>query len=148
MSAAPPAAQELARLLLLHEAGGQSEPLALAEALERACGRLQPRMAGLIGRAGFVALFTRALRLAREAYPDLVAVAFDEQAEAGLHGAREYAAAREPAEVGDALGAILAQFIGLLITFIGEELSMRLIREIWPAPWHDAAAIAGAEAEG
>jgi hypothetical protein len=42
----------------------------------------------------------------------------------------------------------LAQFIWLLITFIGEELSMRLIREIWPAPGHDAAAIAGAEAEG
>jgi hypothetical protein len=144
MSAAPPAAQGLARQLLLQEAGGQSAPPALAEALERVCQRLHQRMVGLIGRAGFAALFTRALHLAREAHPALAGVAFDDQAEACLRGTHEFAEAREPSEVGDALVAILAHFIGLLITFIGEELSMRLIREIWPAPGHAAAAGAGA----
>ena len=148
MSAAPPTAGDLARQLLLQESGGHRESVALAEALERVCQRLHQRMVGLIGRAGFAALFTRALHLAREAHPALTGVAFDDQAEVCLRGTHEFAAARQPSEVSDAMGTILAQFVGLLITFIGEELSMRLIREIWPASGQDAAGAADAEAEG
>ena len=129
-----PATKELARRLLVHEAGGRQAPADLAEATERAFQRLRQRLARLIGLAGFNALLARALRLAQADFPALERVAFDEHAGTGLTGARQFAtaAAGDPAEAGAALVAVLAQFIGLLKTFIGEDLGVRLVREAWP----------------
>ena len=93
------------------------------------------------------ALGTRALRLAQGEYPDLSVVAFDEGAEGGLRGIGEFAATRAPDEVGDALAAILAHFIGLLTVFIGEELGLRLIRESAPESGGNPAGAAATEAE-
>lgn len=32
----------------------------------------------------------------------------------------------------DAVLAVIAQFLGLLVTFVGEPLTLRLVRDAWP----------------
>lgn len=147
MHEAAPETRDLAWRLLRQEAGGREEAAALAEASERVCGRLRQRLVGLIGGVGFAALFGRALRLARAEFPILAGVTIEEGADGCLQGVREFAAAHaaEPAVAGDALAAILAHFIGLLITFIGEALSLRLIGESWPESARGGAAGAATE---
>ncbi len=131
MSAVTAATREHARQLLLHEAGHE-EPAALAAALERTHAQLRRRLVGLIGRAGFAALFARALRLARGAHPGLAGVAGvapDAEPGATPVGLRAFAAAHAPDEAAAALTEILAEFVGLPVAFIGEELALRLVRE-------------------
>ena len=131
-----PAAQVLARRVLRHEAGGRAEPAALAEAAERAATRLRGRLASLIGQTGYTTLVARAVRLAQAEVPALECVTVDALAtgaEGSLHGVREFARASGDAGAAEAgLSAILAHAIGLLITFIGEDLALRLIRDAWP----------------
>ena len=131
-----PAAQVLARRVLRHEAGGRAEPAALAEAAERADARLRARLASLIGPTGYTALLTRAVHLAQAEVPALERVTVDALApgaEGGLHGVREFARASGDAGAAEAgLSAILAHVIGLLATFIGEDLALRQIRDAWP----------------
>ena len=131
-----PAARVLARRVLRHEASGRAEPAALAEAAERADARLRGRLASLIGPTGYTALVARAVYLAQAEVPALERVTVDALAtgaEGGLHGVREFARASGDAGAAEAgLSAILAHVIGLLVTFIGEDLALRLIREAWP----------------
>jgi hypothetical protein len=131
-----PAAQVLARRVLRHEAGGRAEPAALAEAAERADARLRERLASLIGQTGYTTLVARAVRLAQAEVPALERVSVDALAtgaEGALHGVREFARASGDTGAAEAgLSAILAHVIGLLITFIGEDLALRLIRDAWP----------------
>ena len=134
-----PAARVLARRVLRHEAGGRAEPAALAEAAERADARLRGRLASLIGPTGYTTLVARAMHLAQAEVPALERVTVDALApgaEGGLHGVREFAEfARASGDAGAAeagLSAILAHVIGLLVTFIGEDLALRLIRDAWP----------------
>ena len=146
MSGIAPETRDLARQILRQEAGGP-EPAALAAALTRLHSLLRRRLVALIGSAGFAALFARALHLARAEYPALDAVAFDTReafdtgGAADLHGIGAFATARPPDEVGEALAAILAQFIGLLTTFVGDDLGLRLIDEARSAPGQTAAGI-------
>jgi two-component system chemotaxis response regulator CheY len=129
MSAATPGTRELARRLL-HREVDTREPLALAGALERLFDRLRQRLVGLVGRAGFAALCTRALHLAQLAYPGLTAISYAAEATPCLRGTRDYAAAHAPDTVEIAMTDILARFIELLDTFIGEALTMRLLGEL------------------
>ena len=126
--------QDLARRLLSREAGGHREPAALAAAIERACAQLRDRLVPLIGRIGFTALFRRALRLAQDELPVLVGLTVDEGPESCIAGGRQFAAAHvaDPALVETALATILAHFLALLSTFIGEPLTLRVIGESWP----------------
>jgi len=144
---APPVARTLARRMLLHEAGGRAEPAALAEAAGRAEARLRGRLAGLIGLTGYTILVARAVRLARAEVPALEGVAVDTGetgSDGSLHGVPAFARASGDAAVAEAgLSAILAHVIGLLITFIGEDLALRLVREAWPELASDQAASEG-----
>jgi len=121
---------DLARRWLLAEAGGR-DPAALAGALDRFCGRLHRRLSPLVGRAGVAALCTRALHLAQAEFPTLTAISFEDGVEPTLRGMTNFAATHALTEVEAALSAILAHFIGLL-AFIGEDLTMRLLGELWP----------------
>jgi len=133
-----PAARELARRVLLHEAGGHPEPAALAEAAGRADARLRGRLADLVGITGYATLVARAVHLAQSEVPALERVTVDVReaagVEGGLRGVQEFALASDgdPAVVEAALTAILAHVVGLLVTFIGEGLAIRLIGEAWP----------------
>jgi len=140
-----PAAWVLARRVLLHEAGEHAEPAALAEAVNRAYARLRERLVDLIGAAGYATLVARAVRLAQAEVPDLERVTVDIAAEGGPRVGGEFARVSDgdPAVTAAGMTALLAHVIGLLITFIGEDLALRLVREAWPELAHDQVALGG-----
>ena len=130
MKQTAPAVKDLARQLLLLEANpGEHAEGAGGDAL-KVFEQLRLHLSRLVGVAGFQALLSRALALAKAETTWLDAVRV--QADGALEGFRE-AARRQPAEaVMEGSGMLLAQLLGLLITFIGEALTLRLAREIWP----------------
>ena len=134
MQTVSPAARTLAWQVLLHEAGGEREPAALAHAATRVDAVLRGRLSGLIGLTGYTILVARATRLAQAEVPALAPAMFDPRAEDGLQGAHAFALAHgdDPSVAADGLAAIMAHLIGLLVTFIGEDLALRLVHEAWP----------------
>ncbi len=54
------------------------------------------------------------------------------EADGSLDGFLEAASKQDPQEAIKGEAALLAQVLGLLITFIGGALTLRLVRDIWP----------------
>jgi hypothetical protein len=106
--------------------------------MERACEAMRNRLAPLVSVAGFNALLGRAVKLAAREFPFLAAIGAATAAPNGsLDGLWQAVEGCEPAEGADALVAILANFIWLLVIFIGENLVMRKVHEAWPqVPLH------------
>lgn len=81
------------------------------------------------GADGFAALLRRALALASAEVPALQSATVS--ADGRLEGLEQLVT--QPGSVaGAAAVAITAQMLGLLVTFIGEPLTLRLVRETWP----------------
>jgi hypothetical protein len=141
----PPASAALARQLLVAEAGETTSPEALAAAGERIYLQLRARLTVLLGATGFDALWARALHLAQPTFrsgDDTAADALP-SSPSGFHAAVR---GRTAAAVQHNLEAALASVITLLFTFIGEELGVRFIRQIWPDLPPEAAASRAEEA--
>jgi hypothetical protein len=121
---------QLARRLLTYEAaaGKNSEP---AESVAfRVCEKLRRPLCSLAGVAGFRSLLSRALALARAEAPSLSTVQVG--ADGSLKGLDELALKKDK-EMSKEGGAILiAQLLGLLLTFIGEGITLRLVQDVWP----------------
>ena len=83
----------------------------------------------LAGVAGFRSLMTRALALATVEVPGLEAVQV--RPDGSLEGF-EAAAHHLVDGDGEAGVVVVAQLLGLLVTFIGEPLTLRLVRDAWP----------------
>ena len=121
--------RDLARQLLALEAASPSATDAHAHEAVRVCEKVRISLTRFAGADGFTALLRRALALARADVPSLQTVKVT--ADGRLEGLEEFAA-----DVGDAATeaatAITAHLLGLLATFIGEPLMLRLVREAWP----------------
>jgi hypothetical protein len=91
------------------------------------CERLGNSLIPFAGAEGFAALVRRALALARAEAPALQHVRLD--ANHHLQGLEEVAGDDNGSEAAVALGAHLLM---LLVAFIGEPLTLRLVREGWP----------------
>lgn len=132
MNTAPPAIQNLAqRLIALEVARDPAHGPAngLVGAAVRTCNKLRVPLAKLAGVAGFRSLLSRALALATAEVPWLDAVRV--RGDGSLEGFD--AASQQGALQGDEAGAVVvAQLLGLLVTFIGEPLTLGLVREAWP----------------
>jgi hypothetical protein len=115
--------------LLAHEARGESTE-ALAAAAERVCQRLSHHAGKLLGADTFNALLARSLALVKPEFPFLETVTV-EPSQASLKGLREALRDRTASQSSDAIVAILATFLALLAAFIGEELSLSALVEIW-----------------
>jgi hypothetical protein len=126
----PPQTRDLAQRLLAYQdaAGKTSEPTEFAAF--GVCERLRQPLIILTGVTGFRSLLSRALTLARAEAPSLSAVQV--AADGSVKGLDELAsqAGKEQARDGGAI--LLAQLIGLLLTFIGEGLTLRLVQDVWP----------------
>ncbi len=101
----------------------------VGDVAQRLTGRLNTALVKLVGPAGFDVLLARALVLARRAHPVLRAVtSASGGALAGLDDTT-----LDAAELQEGALVILAYFIELLAQLIGEDLAMRLVRDVWPA---------------
>jgi hypothetical protein len=125
-----PTSRHLAQRLLTYEAVavGHSDPA--ESAAFRVCAKLRRPLTTLAGVAGFRSLLSRALTLARAEAPSLSAVKVG--ADGSLKGLDELEPQinKEQAREGGTL--LIAQLIGLLLTFIGEGITLQLVQDVWP----------------
>ncbi len=94
------------------------------------CEKLGPPLATLAGNIGFRALLSRALALASDEVPWLRTVHVED--DGSLGGLDGLEARVSPKELADGEVVLLAHLLGLLLAFIGEDLTLRLTREVWP----------------
>ncbi len=92
--------------------------------------KLRPHLATLMGNVGFRELLSRALALANVEVPWLRLVHV--KADGSFEGLDELGAQVDPDEIFEGCVVLLAQLLGLLVAFIGEDLTLRLGREVWP----------------
>src|SRR5690242_4331409 len=130
MKQVSPAVRHIARQLLAQEADRSPDPEDIAGAAERACVNLRLHLARLVGLEGFIALLSRALVLARAEAPWLSEVTIETNG--SPQGLREAASTQGAVEAAEGYTALLAHLLGLLVLFIGEALTLRLVRDIWP----------------
>ena len=126
----PTVSRNLAGRLLAYEAaaGENSEPT--ESAAFRVCEKLRQPLCSLAGVAGFRSLLSRALALARAEAPSLSAVQVG--ADGSLKGLDELGPQRDKDMAKEGGTLLIAQLLGLLLTFIGEGLTLRLVQDAWP----------------
>jgi hypothetical protein len=133
----PPEMRDLAQCLLTHEAiAGKASETTEAVTL-RVYEKLRQCLVVFAGAAGFRSLASRALALARLEAPRLSAAQVS--ADGFLEGLGELKPENNIDEHRDGEdqagneGAILiARLLGLLLVFLGEALTLRLLRDAWP----------------
>ena len=118
----PPTIQALAQRLLVLEGRPQGVAEDSTGEAVRVFERLRVALARFVGSDGFASLVRRALALASADDPLLRQLSV--RADGSLEGLEQVP--------GDAVVAIVVQFLGLLVTFIGEPLTRRLVRDAWP----------------
>jgi len=92
--------------------------------------KLRPLLATLMGSGGYRALLLRALALASAQVPWLRAVHVN--ADGAWGGLKELSAELDPDEYLEGRVVLLAQLLGLLAAFIGENLTLRIVGDVWP----------------
>jgi hypothetical protein len=123
MDTTTPTMLALARRLIALESEGEPSAAPIVAAV-RTCDKLRATLARLVGMAGFCSLMSRALAMARREAPllDAARVLPDGSLD-GLDGVGQDA---------DAGLIVVSRLLGLLLTFIGEPLTLGLVNDAWP----------------
>jgi hypothetical protein len=137
------AVRNLARQLLAHEADQSRDPGDIAGAEERACAKLRFHLVRLVGLEGFLALLSRAHVLASAEVSWLSGVKVE--SDGSPKGLREAASAQGSVGATEGYVVLLAHILSLLVLFIGETLTLRLVRDIWPETTSNGTTLASKE---
>jgi hypothetical protein len=116
--------RDFARRLLAVEAASPSDTHTRAHEAVRVCEKLRISLTRFAGADGFTSLLRRTLVLARAEVPSLNEIQIKPD------GSLEDLATIPDGN--DAAVAIIAHLLALLVTFIGEPLTLRLLCEAWP----------------
>ena len=130
MTRASPQLREVAARLIAEETQKNKATAPNPPAVFYICEKLRPHLAALMGKAGFRAVLSRTLVVATAEAPWLREV--EVNANGALEGwdkPRAQVAVKELTEGGVLL---IAQLLGLLVAFIGSNLTLRLVRDVWP----------------
>lgn len=120
----------ITRHIIAEEFTADRESDTEARAAFRVCEKLRRSLSVLTGVVGFRSVLARALVLGRAEAPWLG------ELQLGADGSLEF-----PAELEARLGqdeaarggaVLIRSLLGLLITFIGEALTLRLVQDVWP----------------
>lgn len=96
----------------------------------RVCDHFNRLLSALMGVTGYTTLLSRALALAKAEAPWLGTVQVKpDGALEGLASVEMPEGADDPTRGGEAL---LAHLLSLLATFVGQPLTHRLVRDVWP----------------
>jgi hypothetical protein len=136
MSQAPPTLRIFAVSLIGHEALMNPSPPAKIPTAFPVTERMRPVVANYVGRSGYHALIYRALVLARDEVPWLHEVEI--AANGSLHNFTELSDSQDSADAAAGSEVLLARLFELLVAFIGEILTLRLVSELWPTVLDDA----------
>jgi hypothetical protein len=145
-----PETRDLAQRLLTYEANGGKTSEPVESTILRVYEKLRQSLGEFAGTAAFHSLASRALAMARSEMPGLRAVQvsangaleglgqglgrglseFGPQIDLEKDGAGEH-------RVGDEGIAVIARLLGLLLIFLGEPITLRLLRNAWPGAAFD-----------
>ena len=92
--------------------------------------KLRPNLATLMGNIGFSALLSRALALSIAEIPWLRTVHVT--TDGSFDGFEELGAQIDPDVFFEGCAVLLSHLLELLVAFIGEDLTLRLVRQAWP----------------
>lgn len=120
----------LAQRLIAEERRATSDSDRGGRAGFRVCEKLRRPLSTFAGAAGYHSLLSRALVLAKAQEPLLKNLRI--KTDGTLEHSPEWEAQRESVAAAKAMDALVTQLLGLLITFIGEALTLRLIHDVWP----------------
>ncbi len=130
MDKLPSSIQGLSRRLLAVEAASNSAATdAQMHEAVRVIKKLQISLTRFAGSDGFTSLLRRALAVARADLPSLQTVTLTP--DGSLKGL-DVVAVDAASDGSAAAVAITTHLLELLVTFIGEPLTLRLVRETWP----------------
>src|SRR5664279_6594943 len=124
----PQKTRDLARSLFACEADASTTSLHTEPATVRVYERLRRQLGAPVGVDGFQALASRALALAKSESPRLSAVRVT--ADGCLRGLGEVEFQTVTDEDGEAGIILIAQLLGLFLTFLGEATTLRLIEDL------------------
>jgi hypothetical protein len=122
-----PQIRRLAERLLAYE-GGAGDPSRLAAV--RVSKKLSRPLNTLVGAAGFRSLLSRALALGNTEVAYLKAIQVN--GDGNLEGFDKVKAQFSNAELAKGEVIFIGRLLGLLVTFIGEDLTLVLLQEAWP----------------
>ena len=140
----PPEMRDLARRLLACEAGRGNASEPAESALLRVYEKLRQSLGAFAGVDGFQSLAFRALTQAKSEAPGLWAAQIAE--DGSLQGLGEFkpqlvefepqpGSDKEQASEGGVI--LIARLLGLLLIFLGEALTLSLLRNAWPGATFD-----------
>jgi len=94
------------------------------------CEKLRPHLSGLMGKTGYRALLSRALVMARQkaSLPGTMRVT----AEGTLDGLDEPEMRVDANKLAVGSAILIALLLELLAAFIGENMTLQIVREVWP----------------
>ena len=124
----PKKSRDLARSLVASEADAARTTLHSEPATVRVYERLRRQLGASVGVDGFQALASRALALARSESPRLSAV--EVTANGSLRGLDKIESETGIDEDGEVGIVLIAQLLGLFLTFLGEATTLRLIEDL------------------
>lgn len=125
-----PAMRDLARRLLAYEAVAGESSVPTESAALRVYENLRLHLCTLAGVAGFQSLASRGLTLAKSEAAELSVVQI--AADGRLQGLEHLEPQTEKGRENEAGVVLIAQLLGLLFTFIGGTLTVRLLQDVWP----------------
>jgi len=125
-----PKVKGFARRLVVYETAAAKPVGVQKSAAFRVCEKLRQPLSRLAGVAGFRSLLSRALALTNDDARWMKAIHV--KADGSLEGLDEAQAQLSESEIAEGEVILIAQLIGLLVIFIGEELTLRLVQESWP----------------
>ena len=108
-----------------NKSAGMRQPAAL-----HVVEKLRPHLATLMGSTGFHGLVSRALTLANGESRWLSKMQIRE--DGTLEGAGGVSAPADLREMAEGSLVLVAQLLGLLVTFIGPALTLKILGEMWP----------------
>lgn len=130
MNRATPQMGDFAERLVAYETRGNKASATKTPAAFLVCEKLRPHLAVLMGGTGFRSLLSRSLALANAEVPWLRAVHV--KADGSLEGMEALEAQVAPENILEGGVVLVAHLLGLLVAFIGENLTLGLVREVWP----------------
>jgi hypothetical protein len=124
----PQKTRDLARSLVAREADASTTSLQTQPSTVRVYERLRRQLGASVGVDGFQTLASRALALAKSESPRLSAVQVT--GNGGLRGLGEVESRADADEDGEVGIILIAQLLGLFLTFLGEATTLRLMEDL------------------
>jgi hypothetical protein len=119
--------------MLVREAGTNADASVVAATARRLSDQFARDLTPLIGSLGVAAIYARNLHLAQRQFPQLAPVPASQQdGDDPISRAQHFIAHQELNVAIDLAGAMLASVVELLTSFIGEGLTVSVLRKVWP----------------